>query len=411
MFFLGPAHRYPPVVSLRLALLTHEPFFPPSGGGSAAAIYLVQEWVRRGHVVEVFGPGLPDPARVEAQFGIRLRPFTRWAMGRTTPLRNVKYLAYPAALARLVETTIQAGARYDVLVAQHSISAVAAGLLRRRLGVRVVFNLLDCLTGFMETWPSYLMPRPVARALVRYELGLPRRYQADAVLTVSDELRQRIIARGYPGERALAAYYGFDAKLFAPRAQPPTTDGDLVLMHGSFDHHHLGPIALRAVTEVAARRPTTRFRFVGPETPALRTFTLSARRIHPAIRIESPGFVPYAEIPARLADATVGITPYQPSTGTHCAFVAKTVEYLGMGLPVVSTPLRSARHYYAGLAGITFSDDAGTDFAQRIMDWLELPIEERAARVAPAQQKVRRELDWGPLCARATDFIETTTTS
>ena len=33
---------------MRIAFLTHEPFYPPSGGGSAEAAYLVQELVRRG---------------------------------------------------------------------------------------------------------------------------------------------------------------------------------------------------------------------------------------------------------------------------------------------------------------------------------------------------------------------------
>ena len=47
---------------MRLAFLTHEPFHPPSGGGSAEAVYLVEEFVRRGHEVHLFGPEFPDSA-------------------------------------------------------------------------------------------------------------------------------------------------------------------------------------------------------------------------------------------------------------------------------------------------------------------------------------------------------------
>ncbi|MCC6234254.1 MAG: glycosyltransferase family 4 protein, partial [Verrucomicrobiales bacterium] len=328
----------------------------------------------------------------------------------TTPLRTPKYLAYPFALARMVREAVAAGATYDALVAQHSISAVAAGQLRTQLRVPVVFNLLDCLTGFMETWPPLLMPRQIARALVRYELGLPRRYQADGVLTVSDELRNRVVARGYPAARVLAAYYGFDADRFTPSSphhESPSGKAPMVVMHGSFDHHHLGPIALQAVRHVAQCRPDVRFRFVGPLTPALRTFAGSVRRHVPRANLELTGFVPYIDIPAQLADATVGLTPYQPSSGTHCAFVAKTVEYLGLGLPVVSTPLQSSLQYYAGLRGITFSDDAGTDFGPAVLRWLDLPQSERSAAVEPARLKVHRELNWPTLCARATDFVET----
>lgn len=399
---------------LRIAFLTHEPFYPPSGGGSAAAVYLVRELVARGHAVDVFGPAIPDTAAVESRFGIRFRAFTGWRMGRTTPLRTPKYLAYPAALARLVERTfgsLPADSRYQLLLAQHSISAVAAGRLKRRLGIPAVFNFLDCLTGFLETWPPFLMPRPIARALVDYELSLPCRYAADATLTVSDALRERIIQRGYPPERALAIYYGYDHTLF--RRPLSTTDATAsapegpprLVMHGSFDHHHLGPIALDALTRLALARPDLRLRLIGPSTPALRRLVDRLRRAAPAVALETPGFTAYDRIPAALAECTVGITPYEPSTGTHCAFVAKTVEYLALGLPVVSTPLESAVRYYRGLEAVKFAD-SGAAFARAVLDWLELPPGARARALEPARRKIESELAWDVICRRAAEFVE-----
>lgn len=391
---------------MRVAFLTHEPFYPPSGGGSAAAVYLVRELVARGHAVDVFGPEIPEIPAVEARFGIRMRPFRAWRMGRTTSLRTPKYLAYPLALDRLVRRHLENGERYDFVLAQHSISAVAAGRLKRRHGLPVVLNLLDCLTGFLETWPPYLMPRPVARALVRYELSLPRQTDADAVLTVSDALRDRLIALGFPAERVLAAYYGYDAALFhrPPDATPATAP--CVVMHGSFDHHHLGAIARAAVSEVARARPDVRFRFLGPRTPALEAFLADVRRAAPGLSAEVPGFVPYAEIPVRLREATLGITPYELSTGTHCAFVAKTVEYLALGLPVVSTPLESSLRYYRGLDAVRFSGPRGEGFARAMLEALDLAPAERARLVEPARAKVAAELDWATLCRRAVEFVE-----
>ncbi|MBX3746502.1 MAG: glycosyltransferase [Verrucomicrobiae bacterium] len=392
---------------MRIALLTHEPFHPPSGGGSAAAVYLVRQLVARGHEVEVFGPALPDAPDVEARFHIRLRPFTAWPMGRTTPLRTPKYLAYPVALSRQIARLLASGLHFDVVVAQHAISAVAAGRLGRRFQIPTVFNLLDCLTGFLETWPACLMPRPLARALVRYELHLPVRFQASRVLTVSDSLRERLIATGYPADRVRATYYGYDSTLFRVPAQPcPSPPEPRVVMHGSFDRHHLGPIARTAVIETARARPHVPFRFVGPATPSLNAFLRTVRAAVPGILIEQPGFVPYDRMPSSLLDATVGITPYEPSTGTHCAFVAKTVEYLALGLPVVCTPLESALRYYKGLDGIRFSRANGPDFARLLIDTLDWSSTRRAAAVAPARHKVATELDWNIICRRAADWIE-----
>src|SRR4051812_40667245 len=87
----------------RIAFLTHEPFYPPSGGGSAEALYLVEEMVSRGHEVHLFCPKLADAALVREKFKVELHEFTLWKMGRYAALRNFKYLLFPFFLQRLVE--------------------------------------------------------------------------------------------------------------------------------------------------------------------------------------------------------------------------------------------------------------------------------------------------------------------
>ena len=127
------------VAKLRIAFLTHEPFYPPSGGGSAAAVFLVQEMARRGYAVHVFGPQIADAAAVAKKFGVTLHPFEKWEMGRYAKFRNFKYLAYPFFLKRLVAAAARE-TKFDLLFSQHAISAVAAGKLKCQLGVPVVMN-------------------------------------------------------------------------------------------------------------------------------------------------------------------------------------------------------------------------------------------------------------------------------
>jgi glycosyltransferase involved in cell wall biosynthesis len=293
---------------MRVAFLTHEPFYPPSGGGSAEAPYLVRELVRRGHSVHLFCPDFPDRDAVAAQFGVAIHPFTGWAMGRYARARNLKYLLYPAALGRLVRRTLlrqqrqaRAEFHYDVLLAQHTIAAVAAGRLRRRLGTPVVLNFLDYLTGFMETWPAPFTKTGLVGALNRFELALPRRYDVEGVMTVSEPLADRFAATGYPRERLQPILYGYDAAQFRPAPEPPPADArPVVVMHGSFDRHHLGGLARAAVTAVARARPETEFRFVGRATPGLARFAADVRAAVPAIRLNLTGFVPYAEVAGQL---------------------------------------------------------------------------------------------------------------
>jgi glycosyltransferase involved in cell wall biosynthesis len=398
---------------MRIAFLTHEPFFPPSGGGSAEAVYLVRELVRRSHEVHLFCPAIKDPTGTAHDFRVHLHEFKAWTMGRYARLRNLKYILYPFFLAGLVEKIARTH-RFDLVLSQHAISAVAAGRLRRTLGIPVVMNFLDYLTAFMETWPTYLAPPALLGLLKRFELSLPRRYSADAILTVSDTLADLFRKTGFPSERILPIHYGFDASLF-PFVQPPDPATEarapVVVMHGSLDHHHVGPIASGAIARVSRTRPDTIFRFVGQRTGPLDACLRSIRTRAPAARIETTGFVPYPEVHQHLRDATVGIVPYEESTGTHCAFVAKTVEYLALGLPVVSTPLDNLKRYFHNEPMIRFSDFSEAGFADGILSWINDQESVRPRFARQASDRVRSSLDWPVLCRRAVDFIEATAAS
>lgn len=392
---------------MRLALLTHEPFYPPSGGGSAEAVYLAQEMIRRGHEVHVFGPQLAKPDWVRANLGVRVHEFTAWRMSRYARLRNFKYLLYPFFLGRLVEREARR-TKFDLLFSQHSIAAVAAGRLKSRLGLPVVMNFLDFLTAFMEAWPPHRRPPLILKRLGRFELNLPVRYHADAVLTVSHPLAELFVEAGYPRERILPILFGYDAELFDPMrfATRPEPHPPTIVMHGSLDHHHLGPIALGALAHVAGARPEVVFKFIGHRTVALERFLRQAAARAPQAKIECAGFVPYAEVAAHLAGAAVGIVPYEESRGAHCAFVAKVVEYLGLGLPTVCTPLRSIVRHFHGEPLIRFAEFDGVSFGEKMLSWLAEPAEQRKAWGAAASRRVKDELDWRVISRRALDFVE-----
>ena len=389
---------------MRIAFLTHEPFYPPSGGGSAEGMYLVEEFVRRGHEVHVFCPEVENGREVEQLFRIALHGFTGWRMGRYASFRNAKYLAYPFALERLVERVARRF-RFDLVFSQHAIAAVTAGRLKRKLGVPVVMNFLDYLTAFMETWPGYLAPRPALEVLKRFELSLPKRYGVDGVLTVSDTLADYFAERGYPREKILPIYYGYDSELFGFRGEARRNEGPVIVIHGSLDHHHLGEIAAGAVERVVGELPEVRWKFVGQRTGALNAFVERLRKRAPGARVECTGFVPYREVAGHLKEADIGIVPYEESTGTHCAFVAKIVEYVGVGLPVVSTRLKSASRYFADEPTVRFTDFEGEKFGGAILEMLRRPqpgMEELKA----ASERVKRELDWRASCRKAAEFTE-----
>jgi glycosyltransferase involved in cell wall biosynthesis len=223
-------------------------------------------------------------------------------------------------------------------------------------------------------------------------------------MTVSDTLADFFAATNYPREKILPIYYGYDSELFPFRGARAhsKTGSPVIVMHGSLDHHHLRETALGALEVVARELPEAIFRFVGHETATLKWFRDAAKARAP--RIECTGFVPYNQVASHLAAADLGIVPYEESSGTHCAFVAKIVEYLGVGLPVVSTRLNSASRYFAGEPMITFTDFNGEAFGRAIID--RLRASPRLDLAQAASERVRRELDWRVISRRAIDFVE-----
>jgi len=102
----------------------------------------------------------------------------------------------------------------------------------------------------------------------------------------------------------------------------------------------------------------------------------------------------------------VGIVPYEESTGTHCAFVAKVVEYVATGLPVVCTHLNSISRYFRDEPMIRFSEFGGVDFGRKIVSWLDESPTGWQLDAARSAARVQAELDWHPLCGKAADFVE-----
>jgi glycosyltransferase involved in cell wall biosynthesis len=388
---------------MNIGILTHEPFYPPSGGGSSQAVYLVEEMVRRGHSVHVFAPQRENVAELEAKFRIKIHPFTAWRMGRNTSLRNLKYLAYPFFLKRLVQKTARE-VKFDLLLAQHAIACAAAGSLRQPLNCAVAMNFLDYLTGYFDSWPKYLAPPVLAKFLKNYELSLPIKYGAEGIFTISDELADLFQQAGYPAKNILPIYFGYDSKLFQPTFQTSLTP--LVVMHGSLDHHHINEFGARALVQIFQKRPDTKFRFVGHRTDALRSVLELVKNKIPDSAIECTGFVPYAEVAKHIHNATVGIVPYAASTGAHCTMVAKTVEYAAMGVPMVCTPLRGTMRYWRDNPIIRFSEMNPENFAEKVLSWFDEPPENRRAWGKAASAKVSAELDWQPFSRRVVERLE-----
>ena len=192
--------------------------------------------------------------------------------------------------------------------------------------------------------------------------------------------------------------WGANVGAFTPNIQerPPT----LVFL-GSFRHWHGVTDFVRAANLLLDQGFAGRFLLIGDGPERAEAERLAAPN---AERFTWAGAVPHAQVPALLADATVGVAPFNPAR--HPALLAagffwsplKIYEYMAAGLPVVTAripPLDSVIRPEQEGALFTAGDVA--DLARAMRHVAESP--HRAAMGARARQRVVQHYSWAQHCA------------
>ena len=157
--------------------------------------------------------------------------------------------------------------------------------------------------------------------------------KADLVFTTSRGLQRRFAAWH---REAILVPNGSDPALYAAALAPSTPTASEV---SGLDAPVLGFSGLvdfrldqALIAEVARRRPGWSFVFVGPVRTSVSTLArLSNVRFVPA--------QPQAALPSFFKAFSVGLVPYANGPMVRYIYPAKLNDYLGAGLPVVSTML------------------------------------------------------------------------
>jgi glycosyltransferase involved in cell wall biosynthesis len=137
------------------------------------------------------------------------------------------------------------------------------------------------------------------------------------------------------------------------------------------------------LTELARARPRWSFALVGPVGSGDPHTDVGALRAEPNIHLL--GARRYADLPAVLRGAGVGIIPYARNALTASIFPMKVYEYLAAGLPVVATELPAL----AGVTGIEIACDAA-EMAEK----LERALAADSPELRAARSLAAREHSW-----------------
>lgn len=252
--------------------------------------------------------------------------------------------------------TISSNARYEF---------PRRGPLRTAGGVQVLHVTDD--------WPAGAGMMGLDRAWM--ERSLRRNVRAaDVVSAVSVDLAQQL-QRLNPRHMVLVVPNGATT----PAVVPQVEQQKLAVLVGQLNER-LDTALLQAVADAGVR-----IRVIGPRTERNPDTTARLDDLLARPEVEHLGKLPHEQVVRELAGAAVGLTPYAINDFNRASFPLKTLEYLALGLPVVSTPLESLDYLGTSLVDVAATPE---EFAAATRRRVEQPRDEqaRAARMAFARK-------------------------
>lgn len=324
-------------------------------------------------VVALRRPG--EPSR-ETLDGCRVFRLPLTTLPRTTVQVPFEYLGFLLlAAAWLLRGLIRP---YDVVQVHNPPDfLLAAALIPRMRGTRLVLDVHDFSPELFELHFEQA-PAVVRRALARIEHWAFR--TADAVVTVNRRYAERIASiRGAGAEVVLNS---LDEGLL-PDCPTPASETFRVVTHGTLNVHYGVGVLLEAFRTVRDEMPDARLEIYG-DGDAVELIRRRIRELGLGDDVDFEGrYLPQREALRLVSGAQVGVVANLGLPRNHAALPVKLLEYVAMGIPVVTSDL-DAIHDYFGAQDLVFVPPGdGAALAAALVDVARKP-EEAAARARRA---------------------------
>lgn len=419
---IGTAHAPSSAKSMRVAYLLADvgiPLWDSKKGSSIHARSMIRAFVQEGCHVDVYvmrtGKGKTGKFHVRT---VRQSRLTRWwwrkwvdgrgwwrrlwpGAGSNTPTPNwmtaVGWLLWHRDFYR---TVARRGRRRqpDLVYARNAWFAWPYVKLKRRLGVPLILEV-----------NAVMSLEKVDRGENAFD-GLARRIErrmfqdADRILPVSAQLRDRILAFDVPADRIEVTPNAVDPNLFCPVANGPEHPaGQFVVgaVNSMRGYHGMGTL-LRAAQRLKDRIPGLRVLLIGGG-PLLREVEEEARRLGLTDRVEFTGVLDHIQVPVRLRECDVCVSPNEGEVNQYnCPM--KLFEYMSMNIPIVASRWGDIpNHVIDGETGLLHEPGDPESLANAIEAVWRDP--EAARRRAEAARAIAEQHTWRATARRVLDFV------
>lgn len=348
-----------------------------------------------GFEVTVIAPrGNPDLKVLPGSRNTRLRPYPVYVYGSGVLSFAWEFLWSFTCIAIRLVGEVLAGRAHAVQVCNPPDVYWPLALLLRAMGRPWVFDHHDLCPEVYATRSGGAPNRWVFRMLELFEWLTLR--TATAVFLTNESFRDNALRRNVRPEKLTVVRNGPAYHEISPpsrHAAPPEDHRHQVVYLGVLGPQDNVEGAVLAAEQLARLRGRTDWRMViagdGESLPAL-TKLVADRGLGDVV--EFAGWLDGPAVDELLRTATVAIQPDLPTKMNDLSTMAKTVEYLGRGVPVVAAELTETRRT-AEEAAVYVPNGTPGEYAAALNELLDDPARRERMR-AVGLQRFAEKLAW-----------------
>ncbi|MBF0522858.1 MAG: glycosyltransferase [Candidatus Omnitrophica bacterium] len=358
----------------KLLFVTHEQFWPLTGGCTAGNFHILKYLAQNGFEVAISTPLFVDVSSLSQKYGFKFESFSPYYMHRKVKFRMVKYVVYGFLstfhLIRVLFTN-----RYDVIYVNNAILAFPFIFIKPFLKIPVVIRYTDFLSGFLGEDKKY--PKLVVRFLRFYELRVAGIF--DKVFVITDRMKQSLChAGGIKESKVILTFDGVDGNVFNPGKLPDDNrqvirkkldiplEAKLVMFHGTIEPHHGEGIIVDIIKKLLEKSAQAHVLLIGVGSG----YDKIQKALKDDLRVHMLDFVSYNEIPLYIDASDVGMIPYPKNESMDMVLTLKLLEYLSLGVRCVTFDLESIKDTFRNKDFIKTSKNA-EEFIFNIIEMLE----------------------------------------
>ena len=250
---------------------------------------------------------------------------------------------------------------------------VFSTFLPRLFNAKVLLDLHEptpelWVTKYRDRWQTLLkLQTKIEQAAICY---------ADATITVTDELRDRVIERGANGNKIFIVRNVCDEKMFSKFPQHQTSqkkNGFSLITHGSIEERYGHEELIRAAASLRHRIPNLHLEILGSGEHKTKLIDLS-EKLHCLDIVEFTGFVSNNELVRRLRATNVGVIAMRSSPYSELIDTNKMYEYIVLKKPIIISRLAPVFHNFDDSCVKFFEPGNYEDLALCILEIYQDPL-------------------------------------